>query len=379
MASKPSADNRVFVHVGVPKSGTSFLQTGLWQNQKRLRAQGVLLPAKYPAEIRHATLEVRGVEEQWGYASGSFHGTWARICQRARGFDGASIISNELLSSAPPKQVRRSLAELDGLEVHIVVTARDVARQLPAAWQQGVRQGGRLSFEDFLNRNLGPGRDTAQPRGFWMRQDVPDVLVRWGAGLPAEHVHVVTNPPSGSAPNVLWDRFLSVLGVAPDTVELPKGTGNTSLGTTAIEVLRRLNAVLSRREDPRLYGRMVDGYLVARLREEPSPRPTPPAPLLTRFQDMGKQWVAAIEAAGYDVVGDLSELIPPDPTREDVDPDTVTPDEALDLAVTTIAELLQEIDRLRTQGSALGKLASRLPDGNVVRRVALRAQGSLHR
>jgi hypothetical protein len=306
-------------------------------------------------------------------------GTWARICQRARGFDGTSILSNELLSAATPEQVRRSLAELDGLEVHIVVTARDLARQLPAAWQQGVRQGARLSFAGFLERNLGSGRDTAKTRGFWMRQDVPDVLARWGAGLPAERLHVVMNPPSGTAPNVLWDRFLSVLGVAPETVELPTGTGNTSLGTTAIELLRRLNGVLSRAEHPRLYGRMIDGYLVARLREDSSPRPTTPRPLQQRFQDMGKAWVAAIEAAEYDVVGDLSDLVPPDPTREEVDPDTVTPDAALDLAVATIGDLLQEIDRLRTQGNAMAKLASRLPDGSVVRRVAFKARGSLHR
>jgi hypothetical protein len=379
MVSKPVAGKRVFVHVGVPKSGTSFLQAGLWQNRKRLRSLGVLHPAQYPAQIRHATLEVLGTEKQWGYAPGSFDGSWAGICQRARRFDGSSIISNELLASATPEQVRRSLAELDGTELHIVVTARDMARQLPAAWQQRVRQGGRDSFADFLDRNLDSGRHPVKARGFWMRQDVPGVLARWGAGLPAEHVHLVTNPPSGSAPTVLWGRFLSVLGIAPDTVELPTGQANSSLGITAIEVLRRLNGVLRRSEHPRLYGRMVDGYLVDRLRQDPSARPNTPASLIPRFQETGRQWVAAIEDAGYDVVGDLSELVAADTTREDVESDRVTSEDALDVAVATIGELLQEIDRLRTEGSPMRKLASRLPDRSGVRRVAFEVERSLRR
>jgi hypothetical protein len=39
---------------------------------------------------------------------------------------------------------------------------------------------------------------------------------------------------------------------------------------------------------------------------------------------MGKRWVTEIEARGYDVVGDLSELVSADPSPSDVDPDAVS-------------------------------------------------------
>ena len=184
------------------------------ENSKTLQELGVLFPAQYPAEMYHATLEIRGIEEQWGHRAGEFDGTWARLCRRARAFDGTSVISHRLLSSATPEQVRTALAELEGTEVHIVVTARDLARQIPP---RGSRASSTAARSPSPSSSSGPSTRRGPPPGqqFWDRQDVPDVLARWGAGLPPERVHVVTNPPSGSAPHVLWDRFLSVFGVDP--------------------------------------------------------------------------------------------------------------------------------------------------------------------
>jgi len=35
---------RVFLHVGAPKSGTTFLQTVMWENREGLAERGVLIP-----------------------------------------------------------------------------------------------------------------------------------------------------------------------------------------------------------------------------------------------------------------------------------------------------------------------------------------------
>ena len=377
MVTNP-ARRRVFVHVGVPKSGTSFLQAGMRENSKTLRELGVLFPAQYPAEMYHATLEIRGIEEQWGHRAGEFDGTWARLCRRARAFDGTSVISHELLSSATPEQVRTALAELEGTEVHIVVTARDLARQIPAAWQQGLKHGGKVTFAEFVERTFDPARSTARAQQFWDRQDVPDVLARWGAGLPPERVHVVTNPPSGSAPHVLWDRFLSVFGVDPSRLTLPGSGSNVSLGITEIDLLRRVNAVVPRADQPRVYSRIVNGHLVNTLRHHSSPRASTPVALYPLLQDMGKRWVTEIEARGYDVVGDLSELVSADPSPSDVDPDAVAPEETLDLAVSTIGILLKEVDELKRRRPT-ARLGGNVERPGLARRVAGRVKRSLRR
>ena len=44
------------------------------------------------------------------------------------------------------------MGDLAGSEIHIVYSARDLGRQLPAAWQESIKQGRRWSFRRFLRR-----------------------------------------------------------------------------------------------------------------------------------------------------------------------------------------------------------------------------------
>lgn len=372
---------RVVLHVGVPKSGTSFLQAGLHEHRERLLDLGVLNPTERKADVYHAALELRGQEAPWGHRPGSFDGTWARLCERARTFDGTTVMSHELLAPATPDQVARARAELGGVELHVVVTARDLGRQLPAAWQQGVKHGGRVSFADFLERTLDPARPTPRAQSFWRRQDLVDVLSRWGADLPPEQVHVVTNPPTGAEPRVLWERFLSVLGVDAGRVPLPRAGLNSSLGTTEVELLRRVNRVTRPRDPERFYNRMVNGYLVRRLRRLDSPRATTPLEALPTVRKIGEEWVAGIEEAGYQVVGDLEDLVSHEVPAEQVDPDAVPADEALDAAAATIIDLLHEVDRLRERLRSRPTVVKHVPAPHrpLSRRVVDRARRTLRR
>lgn len=52
--------SRVFLHVGVPKSGTTYLQTTMWHNRAPLRAQGLLYPGAKRMDHYHASQDVRG-------------------------------------------------------------------------------------------------------------------------------------------------------------------------------------------------------------------------------------------------------------------------------------------------------------------------------
>ena len=50
---------------------------------------------------------------------------------------------------------------------------------------------------------------------FWKAQGLPDVLTRWGAGLPPERIHVVTVPQSGAPRDLLWQRYCDRLRDRP--------------------------------------------------------------------------------------------------------------------------------------------------------------------
>ena len=71
--------------------------------------------------------------------------------------------------------------------------------------------------------------------------DPLDVLDRWGAGLPPERVHVVTVPPAGTDPGLLWERFAGLVGIDPDTVDTTVARANPSLGAEEVTFLRRVN------------------------------------------------------------------------------------------------------------------------------------------
>ena len=69
----------------------------------------------------------------------------ARRARSAPG-GGTAIISHEILATASRAQVGRALESLghgDGTEVHLVLSVRDLVRQIPAEWQENVKHRAR--------------------------------------------------------------------------------------------------------------------------------------------------------------------------------------------------------------------------------------------
>ena len=52
---------RVYIHIGAPKTGTTFLQTAMWRNRSQLEAQGFLYPGKKRIDHYRASQVVRDV------------------------------------------------------------------------------------------------------------------------------------------------------------------------------------------------------------------------------------------------------------------------------------------------------------------------------
>jgi hypothetical protein len=119
---------------------------------------------------------------------------------------------------------------LEPYDAHIVVTARDPARQVVADWQESVKHGRSQGFEMYLKRGgVGEGEEGKPGSNTFRAQRLPEVLDRWGGGLPADRVHVVTVPPPGatrgccgSASRACW-----VSGIPPGSGPAPP-SGATS-------------------------------------------------------------------------------------------------------------------------------------------------------
>ena len=190
--SRPRA--RVFVHVGSPKTGTTFLQNVLWTQRALAREQGLLLPhGAVPRPLPRLARRPR-LSRLSGPPRRGPSGMWDRVVAESVAWGGNVLISHELFAAANPQQASPGgrVAAARRQEVHVVLTVRDLVRQLTAEWQEHVKHRSTKTLEQFVTdvRN-----DTERTGWFWKVQDFDPVLERWGAGLPPERVHVITVPP----------------------------------------------------------------------------------------------------------------------------------------------------------------------------------------
>ena len=89
---------RVHLHVGTPKTGTSYLQHVLFPNRRLLRLKGIGYPAdRFDAHFL-AALDL--MRMPWGGLEAQAIGSWDRLAESVRGFHGSSIISHEILATA---------------------------------------------------------------------------------------------------------------------------------------------------------------------------------------------------------------------------------------------------------------------------------------
>ncbi len=339
---------RLSLHVGLPKSGTSFVQALLAENRDQLRGAGHIYPFVRREGMFHAAVELRGHHDRWGLDPDAVAGTWERLLTRVRGFDGAGIISHESLSGALPLQIERIARDTADLDLHVVVTARDLARQATAHWQEEVKNGRPWSFAEFERELFGPGESDADEFGFWRHQDLAGVLGRWGAVVPASNLHLVVVPPAGTDRAELWRRFTEALALDPAVADPATGPGNESLGAAQVALLRQVVTALDGRLRQPHYAHVVKRFFAqGRLAAIDSRRPVAPAALRARLRETTAGWLPGIEAAGYAVHGPLSELLPPDPAVDAPHPDDVTAEELLEGLPEVLASVLVEVASLR--------------------------------
>jgi hypothetical protein len=332
----------VFVHIGAPKTGTTFLQSVLFENRAALRRAGLLIPGRTTRSHFRAAQDLRGSTFK-GYAEPGVAGSWARLVKQVRRWPRTSVISHEIFAAATEQAVDRALADLEFADVHVIWTARDLARQLPAAWQERLKNGETLSFGEFLDKVRAGSARRSPRRGFWALHGGPDILARWSRGLPPERVHVVTVPPPGADPALLWRRFAGVIGIDAAAYDTTVRTANPSLSAAEAAVLRSLNGTLDRDRISWPAYRSAIKYGVALALSGPG------GPSGTRIElpEDVYEWVlrwsedafAAMRAAGYDVAGDLADLVPAQ-RPVGADPDAPPPAEQVEAAGRMLAAMV---------------------------------------
>lgn len=336
------AQGRVVLHVGAMKSGTTFLQSCLFDNKAVLEEQGVLLPGK---EWRSQARAVHGLLHDKGTQ-------WRKMAERMSAHPGLSVVSMEFLAAVTPTKARAVRETLrDDVDLRVVITARDLNRSIPAMWQESVQNGRSWTWRAYHDALVShrpslssPGRRPAAAGHFWRQQDLVAIAETWAGVVGADRVDVVTVPPPGGPRDLLWQRFASVLGLDPAAIRTVK-PANESLGAASAQVMRRLNELLdetgltfseSQVARKRLLAKSV---LAARKGEEPA-LGLDVAPWVA---EETARTVAALTRLGVGLVGDWSDLHPV--AVPGIDPDEVDQELVLETALHGLAGFMHAVVR----------------------------------
>lgn len=354
----------VYLLIGSPETGTAELYDRLAANSEALAACDVTFPrgseARPPGEMHYrAALDLLGRDS-------CSEGHWDALMRRVRRSEGTVVVGHDLLAAATPDKVAAAMADLEGSEVHVVVSARDLARQLPAYWQESIKHGRRWTFAKFLE-----AARQDDDLWFWRAHCLPKVLSRWGAGLEPDHVHLVTVPQGPYRPEAMWERYSRVLGVDPACAPVHHGRANPPMGVAETALVRRLNRRLAQNGlTEQHHTTLVREILVHQnLAQREGRDATLPPELYAWADEVAQRWVDWAEGSGIDVVGDVEDLRPVPPPEDTPWADPDRPDQAhvvnaaLDALVAMTHEAANRADPGAQLSGRLSRAARRLMGG----------------
>lgn len=333
--------SRVVLHVGLMKSGTSYLQQRLGANRALLRERGVLFPGDTWRDQVLAVSDVLG-RSQAGPAA---RGRWARLVADTAAHDGTVVVSMEFLGPAPPERIAAVVGSFGSARVEVVLTLRDLGRGVPAMWQESLQNGGTTDWASYVAALDGKRKPA---RAFWRQQGMGRIVENWVDAVGPARTTVVTVPPPGAPPEQLWDRFCDAAGVDGSAAAGVR-PANTSLDAASALVLLELNRRLDQTLTVGEYRTLVKFAVAKRGMGGRGGDPIgfiPPLWLVSRADGV----VARVRATGARVVGDLAELEPV--AVAGVDPSSVAAEDRLAAAVDALAAVTVQRAEGRRAGAA---------------------------
>ncbi len=300
------------IHIGFPKTGTTFLQGALSRARPQLAEHGVVYPGKDRYHKAAGVYISRAVPRRGDPPVSE--ADWLKLVKQVSAAgDDRVIVSSEWLSETPIADVRRVVQDLGGERVHVVATLRPLVKIMPSAWQQYLQNGARLHYQRWLRGMLlKPPYDRPTP-SFWRRHRHDEILARWAEVVGADHVTAIVVDSTDHAK--LLRQFESLLGLPDGLLEPePPEHDNRSLTWPEAEMLRLVNVTYRAHEWPdSMYRSTVRHGVLRRLAElrpdlDSMPKLELPKWAAERASEIGAEFAKNIADLGIRVVGDLDSL-----------------------------------------------------------------------
>jgi hypothetical protein len=239
---------KLFLHVGFHKTGTTSLQDALNRNRAELLTQGLIYPKTRRFRAQHEFAWSAG-QRGWGWkqfgGSQAGPGPARRMFRLIRSSKQDVIISSEFLSELTPPKIQKLVSSIGDKDLRVIFTVRPVAKILPSAYQQEVKNGSKLTFDRWLERVLEPEKENRNKTRFWTRHSHHIEIAKWAEVVGKDRITVIV--ADESKPEFLTESFFKL--VQADTSNFRESTKeivNRSMDLAEIELLRRINAKFDR-------------------------------------------------------------------------------------------------------------------------------------
>lgn len=329
-------------HVGIPKSGTTALQMAAAAGRDELLRQGVLYPGLGISQ-RSAVLSFMGRRWGWDDEGVPERHHWDRLMEEIEAEPERRVLFGHEFASESKNAKAAEFVEAIGERCHVLITLRSIGAILPSAWQQYVKAGVTLSFDDWLKAVVGDPPDRSVTKRFHIRNNQGRVVKRWAEAAGADRVTVIV--ADATRPRLLLDSVEQLLALNPGTLTEQETTGysaNRGMTMPEAELFRALNERIDGQDVSWAdYERIMREGAQRRVLEQEAPegeRPVLPEWAALRAQELGRQYAEQIVATGVQVIGDLGQLAEPVRSRRS-DEDSVD-SIPIDLAAEALAGAL---------------------------------------
>ncbi len=310
-------DGSRFLHIGLPKTGTTALQGALDLARPRLEELGVHNVSRGRHEMRVAQLAAGGLEDYWtGHAK--WNARWDELAADFRGSTArCTFWSSEALCVAQAPRLPY-LAERLGADTRIVVTLRPLGPLMVSHWQQWLRRRGTQSLEEWATNQFDAvtldGRVTVDYTRFMPalhRFSLRRIVQEWGAVFGEDRITLVVPDPADRSRTLRV--FEHLMGV-PDGVLAPIEEGNESLPYPEAEMLRHFNRAWTDNGGDHPTWMAVMNVVGRQALRDYTATTTPhpiraPRWVAERANEYVATWNTAVEASGVTVVGNLDDLL----------------------------------------------------------------------
>ena len=308
------SEKRLIIHPGFHKSGTTALQESFALNRPLLRENGIFYPPI--GSKAHHRVAWALTQRPWGWNRRGGERTpekyWDRMASRINGAKEETVIlSSEFFSEIDGERIRKIRSEIKGRDIQILFTLRPLAKLLPSSYQQYLKYGITIEYEDWLYAILDkPGESKVSPT-FWKRHSHGKVVARWVDIFGKSNVTLLI--VNEAQPTFLFDEINKFLNLPTGSLNAAPSGSNRSLTMEEISLLLELNRQFPKERVWDEYEVFVRAGYIRHLTDHVPPaadkaRLLTPQWAVDKANELGKVIQKELLGTGVKIIGDVDSL-----------------------------------------------------------------------